>query len=93
MPQIGQSVTTYGPPPEWVRDLLPPREQQRASWFRRLFCRHSSLTLTAKGSAVIAEDAALLPVVEVTCSRCGEFWHAELDASEAMRLYVESLSA
>lgn len=62
------------------------------NWLRSLFCRHPSLTLEANGAALVTEGSAVFPVVEVTCSRCGEFWHVELDASEAMRLYVASLS-
>lgn len=63
-----------------------------SAWLRKLHCRHATLKLEAKGAAVVSEGSAVLPVVEVTCSLCGEFWHVELDASEAMRLYVESLS-
>lgn len=59
------------------------------SWLRRFFCRHTTVTLKTTGPALVsprgAEFFAILPAVEVTCSRCDQFWHVELNASEAMK--------
>lgn len=68
---------------------IPITEERSAGWFSRLFCRHSVVKLKAIGSALVTDGSAILPAIEVRCSRCGEFWHAELDASEAMRLGLE----
>jgi RNase P subunit RPR2 len=62
-------------------------------WFRRLFCRHRNMTLTTTGHAGIsprgAQFRAILPAVEVKCQACGEFWHAELDATAALTAALE----
>ena len=59
------------------------------NWFRRFVCRHSAVTLKATGPALVsprgAEFSVVMAGVQVMCARCGEFWHAELDASEAMK--------
>jgi hypothetical protein len=52
---------------------------------RKLFCRHLHVELATTGPAFIARDRVMLPGVEVRCARCGEFWYAELDASDAMK--------
>ena len=61
-------------------------------WLRRFFCRHD-VSLKTTGPARVsprgAEFFAILPAVEVTCSRCGEFWLAELDASQAMKAALD----
>jgi len=54
------------------------------AWLKRLFCRHAALSLSTLGAALIVKDRVELPAVEVRCEACGEFWHARLDASEAM---------
>jgi len=61
-------------------------------WFLRLFCHHASLTLETTGPALVsprgAPFAVTLPGVQATCLRCGEFWHSELDASEALKAWL-----
>jgi hypothetical protein len=54
------------------------------SFFRQLFCRHPAMALSGTGPALITENAVTLPGVEISCTSCGEIWHAELDASAAM---------
>lgn len=60
-----------------------------SDWFRRFFCSHAVIALATTGPAVIIADSAVIPGVEVKCARCGEFWHAELDASEAIKKGLE----
>lgn len=86
---------TASPEPPTARPSVPPPtpppgpRQQKAeidgNALLRLFCRHvTTITLHTIGAAVVGTGSVLLPAVEVRCSRCGEFWHAELDASEAV---------
>ena len=59
------------------------------SWLGRLFCCHRTMILKTTGPALVSPRGAtffvVFPGVEVKCSRCGEFWHVELNASEAMK--------
>jgi len=58
---------------------------QILDWLRRLTCRHASIRIKTTGPALIGNDSVEFPGVEVSCYRCHELWHAELDASAAMK--------
>jgi hypothetical protein len=55
------------------------------TWLSRVFCSHVAVKLETTGPALVSKGSVVLPGVQITCTKCGEFWHAEIDASEAMR--------
>jgi len=57
---------------------------------RRFFCSHAVVTLSTIGPALVTSGKVVIPGVEITCARCGEFWHAELDASAAVNAGLET---
>lgn len=53
-------------------------------FFREITCRHQELKLSATFPAIVEEGTVMMAAVEIRCQRCGEFWHADLDATGAV---------
>jgi len=57
---------------------------------RRMFCRHQRLQVKTFGDARFSSAGDVAITCEITCERCRDFWHAQIDARDALQRGMKS---